>query len=60
MAVLTSTQDQIRVAAAARKVGGYEELARLSREKISAGRDAVLTSADDGRLTYLRAKPEAA
>lgn len=57
MAVLTSTQDQNRVAAAARKVGGYEELDRLSREKIAAGKDAKLTRTDDGRLTY---KPKTA
>jgi hypothetical protein len=58
MAVLTSTKDQIRVAAAARKVGGYEELARLSREKIAVGRDAVLTREADGTLSY-KPKPAA-
>jgi hypothetical protein len=59
MAVLTSTKDQIRVAAAARKVGGYEELDRLARAKLAAGPSAVLTR-EDGRLTYVKAKPEAA
>lgn len=57
MAVLTSTRDQMRVAAAARKVGGYGELARLSREKIAAGKGGVLTKDANGRWTYLKAKP---
>lgn len=59
MAVLTTTKDQIRVAAAARKAGGYEELLRLAREKIARGRGAVLVRGEDGRLTYSSAKPAA-
>ena len=57
MAVLTSTRTQNRVAAAARKVGGYEELVRLSRERYSAGEGAALIRTADGRWTYLKAKP---
>lgn len=57
MAVLTSTRDQIRVAAAARKVGGYKELVRLSNEWLAAGKGAVLTRNADGRWTYTKAKP---
>ncbi|GGL29427.1 hypothetical protein [Caulobacter rhizosphaerae] len=36
MAVLTTTRDQNRVAAAARKVGGYSVLIRLSKERLTA------------------------
>jgi len=55
MAILTTTKDQIRVAVAARKVGGYDELVRLDREKRAAGKGAVLTR-KDGKLTYAKAK----
>ena len=52
MAVLTSTRTQNRVAAAARKVGGYGELVRLSRERFAAGDGAVLVRDADGRWAY--------
>jgi hypothetical protein len=42
MAVLTSTRDQNRVAAAARKVGGYSALVRLSKQRHTVGAGAVL------------------
>jgi hypothetical protein len=42
MAVLTTTREQNRVAAAARKVGGYENLVRLSKEAHAAGPGGVL------------------
>lgn len=57
MAVLTSTRDQIRVAAAARKVGGYEELVRLSQERQAAGPNAKLV-VKNGRYRYVKAEPQ--
>lgn len=57
MTILTTTRDQIRVGAAAKRAGGYDELIRLDREKRAAGTGAVLTRRD-GKLTY--AKPNKA
>ena len=57
MAILTTTRDQIRVGTAARRVGGYDELIRLDREKRAAGKIAVLKRRPDGRLCYVRAEP---
>lgn len=39
--ILTTTRDQNRVAAAARKVGGYQALVRLARERLSAPAGSV-------------------
>ncbi len=39
---MTTTRDQNRVAAAARKVGGYDILLRLARERLSAPAGSVL------------------
>jgi len=52
MVVLTTTRDQIRVGAAAKRAGGYDELVRLDREKRRAGKGAVLKRRPDGRLYY--------
>ena len=41
MAVLTSTRTQNRVAAAARKVGGYGALIRLSKQRLTAPAGSV-------------------
>lgn len=57
MAVVTSTQEQRRVAEAARRVGGYENLARLAQEKRQAPRDAKVTyDPEANRWTYLPKK----
>lgn len=58
MTILTTTKDQLRVATAARRVGGYDELIRLDREKRAAGPGAVLTRRN-GKLTYKPAKVKA-
>ncbi|PZR32921.1 MAG: hypothetical protein DI526_14990 [Caulobacter segnis] len=55
MAILTTTRDQIRVGAAAKRAGGYEELIRLDREKRAAGPGAILKREPGGRLRYVRA-----
>lgn len=55
MVVLTTTRDQLRVGAAAKRVGGYDELIRLDREKRAAGKGAVLKRRPDGRLCYVPA-----
>lgn len=57
MPVVTSTQEQRRVAEAARRVGGYDQLARLAQEKRSAPLDSKVTY-DHGaeRWTYLPQK----
>jgi hypothetical protein len=53
MAVVTSISEQQRVADAARKVGGYEQLVRLAREKQAAGANAKLVKDNDtGQWTY--------
>lgn len=41
MAVLTTTRNQNRVAAAARKVGAYSVLIRLSKERLTAPTGSV-------------------
>lgn len=56
--VMTTTRNQIRVAAAARKVGGYGELVRLAKERAAAGPKPKL-SVKDGRYSYDRGHPEA-
>lgn len=61
MVILTTTRDQIRVGAAAKRAGGYDELIRLDREKRVAGKNAVLKRRPDGRLYYARSEePESA
>jgi hypothetical protein len=55
MVLLTTTEDQLRVGAAARRAGGYSELIRLDREKRLAGPGAVLRRRND-RLCYERAE----
>lgn len=53
MGIVTSTQEQRRVAEAARRVGGYDQLARLAGEKRAAGAQAKLTyDQAAGRWTY--------
>lgn len=56
MPILTTTRDQVRVGAAARRVGGYDELIRLDRERTAAGPGAVLKRIN-GRLCYVAAEP---
>lgn len=57
MAVLTTTKDQNRVAAAARKVGGYENLVRLTQERQAAGPGAVVRrDARTGEWGYRKPK----
>lgn len=57
MAVLTTTRDQNRVAAAARKVGGYENLVRLSKEAHAAGPGGVVRrDARTGQWAYKKPK----
>jgi len=56
--VMTTTRNQQRVAAAARKVGGYGELVRLAKERAAAGPSPKLT-VDNGRYGYERGSPEA-
>jgi hypothetical protein len=51
--VMTTTRNQNRVAAAARKVGGYDVLVRLSREWLSAPVGGVLVrDAKTGEWSY--------
>lgn len=53
MGIVTSTEEQRRVAEAARRVGGYDQLARLAGEKRAAGAAAKLTyDQTAGRWTY--------
>lgn len=53
MSIVTSTQEQRRVAEAARRVGGYDQLTRLANEKRKAGADAKLTyDKAESRWTY--------
>lgn len=53
MGIVTSTEEQRRVAEAARRVGGYEQLTRLANERRVAGAGAKLTyDQDERRWTY--------
>jgi hypothetical protein len=50
---MTTTRDQNRVAAAARKVGGYDILLRLARERLSAPAGSVpVRDRQTGEWTY--------
>lgn len=56
--VMTTTRNQNRVAAAARKVGGYQALVRLSRERQNAPAGSVLMrDPRTGEWTYRRPSP---
>lgn len=43
MATITTRQNQRHTAAAARRVGGYSELIRLSAERIRSGSGSTVT-----------------
>lgn len=54
---VTTTEQQIRAAAAARAVGGYDELIRLEAERRAAGgRGGIVRDPETGRYSW-RAEP---
>jgi hypothetical protein len=53
MVVLTATRTQNRVAAAARKVGGYGALIRLSKQRLTAPQGSCQNSRAKLRSTRL-------
>lgn len=55
MGVLTTKAEQMRAARVAKKVGGYSELIRLSRDKariVAAKGEPVLVREPDGRYRF--------
>ena len=52
MATITTRLNQRRTASAARRVGGYSELVRLTAERLRRGRDGVITrNANTGQFS---------
>lgn len=57
-----TTEETNPVAAAARAVGGHDELLRLERERRAiarSGRDSRIVRGEDGRYSCLPAEPDA-
>ena len=59
MAIVTSRKDQKRVADAARRVGGYDQLLRLAGEHRQAKGDGKLLKDAQGRWSFHAASHKA-